>query len=103
MWLRALDTSKSFTVKDVVDIPIEFIERPDDVPETSAGDLWAYNGALYKRPGFFEEADKNFPGWNKSPNGTVFDFWKLVTHLEARDSYKVLDDANFSFYLGFKV
>jgi len=76
MWLRVLDTSKKFTVDVVNEIPIEFISRPAEVVEVSGGDLWAYGGVLYQRPGFNEGADRNFPGWNGFPNGSVFDFWR---------------------------
>ena len=75
MWLRVLDTSKNFTVSAVDNIPIEFINRPAEVVEVSGGDLWAYNGALYQRAGYKEDADHNFPGWNPFPSGSVFDFW----------------------------
>jgi len=76
MWLRALDTSKAFIVTEVDEVPIKFIQRPPEVPEMSAGDLWTYKGSLYQRGGFPEGADTNFPGWNQSPNGTLSDFWK---------------------------
>ena len=76
MWLRVLDTSKSFRVDSVGEIPIEFINRPAAAVEVSAGDLWAYDGALYLRAGISEWADRNFPGWNDFPNGSFFHFWK---------------------------
>ena len=79
MWLRVLDTSKEFPVmvksEDLLQIPIEFIDRPAEVVEVSGGDLWAYNGTLYQRAGYSEMADPNFPGWNSFPNGSEFDFW----------------------------
>ena len=76
MWLRVLDTSKNFKVDSVGEIPIEYINRPAEVPEVSAGDLWAYDGALYLRAGYSEWADRQFPGWNNFPNGSFSDFWK---------------------------
>jgi len=76
MWLRVLDTSKKFSVAVQDSVPIDFINRPAEVVEVSAGDLWAYDGALYQRAGYTELMDRNFPGWNDNPKGTVFDFWK---------------------------
>jgi len=76
MWLRVLDTSRSFTVDIVEEIPIEFIDRQVDALEVSGGDLWAYDGVLYQRAGYNEGSDRNFPGWSTFPNGSVFDFWR---------------------------
>ena len=76
MWLRVLDLSKKFLVGVRDEIPIAFIDRPAELVEVSAGDLWAYGGELYLRAGYTETTDVNFPGWNDIPNGTVFDFWK---------------------------
>lgn len=76
MWLRVLDTSKKFSVGVQDEVPIEFIDRRAEVVEVTAGDLWAYEGELYQRPGYTEWTDRNFPGWNDNPRGTVFDFWK---------------------------
>lgn len=76
MWLGVLDTSKKFTVTILDEIPIIFVDRPVEVVEISAGDLWAYNGTLYQQAGYNEDSDIHFPGWNSFPNGSVFDFWK---------------------------
>ena len=76
VWLRALETSKNFTVSIESEIPIKFLDRPAEVVEITAGNLWAYDGALYQQGGYSERADVNFPGWNTWPNGSVFDFWK---------------------------
>ena len=75
MWLRVLDTSQKFSVDAVNEIPIQFLNRPAEVVEVTGGDLWAYNETLYQRGGYSEQADRNFPGWNNFPNGSVFDFW----------------------------
>lgn len=77
MWLRILDTSKRFPVYDEPqEIPIQFQERPEIVPETSGGDLWAYKDALYLRPGYSERSDENWPGFNRFPNDTLVDIWR---------------------------
>ena len=76
MWLRVLDTSKSFTVDNIDEIPIEFKDRPAEIPEVSGGNLWAYKDTLYLQQGYSERSDTTWPGWNPVPNDTVFDFWK---------------------------
>jgi len=76
VWLGVLDMSKKFRVTILDEIPITFLDRPVEVVEISAGDLWAYGGVLYQQAGYSEDSDKHFPGWNGFPNGSVFDFWK---------------------------
>ena len=49
--------SKGFTVTILDEIPITYLDRPTEVVEISARDLWANNGTIYELAGYSEKLD----------------------------------------------
>ena len=79
MILRALDLTKSHSLRSRDTAPISFLPQPDRVPEISAAALWGWSNRLYEVGGESEGVDPNFPGFNKPSSLTDISVYDTVT------------------------
>ncbi|KAI5781719.1 hypothetical protein DFH27DRAFT_529069 [Peziza echinospora] len=77
MWLRAIDTSKSFKVASKTEAPVTYLERPKDALELDMHALWRTpEDTLLQLFGVYDASDLNFPGFTPDTFKTYHDIWR---------------------------
>ena len=84
MWLRTIDTSKSFKVASKTEAPVTYLERPKDALELDMHALWRTpENTLLQLSGVYDTSDLSFPGFTPDTFKTYHDIWRSVNSARA--------------------